>query len=175
MLCENCNKREGQPSVYILNGVTKVRYLCPECSSQLIKFKMGTGLGSGFLYNFGDIFDNFSDIFGDVLGKDNSVTTTPEQKCPHCGTSSENFLNTGFVGCAECYKFFQPLMDEVIRKCQKDNMHVGKGPNGIAKNYVRLQKLNTELKKAVKDERYEEAAQIKKEMEQLKGANYDKK
>ena len=54
-------------------------------------------------------------------------------------------------------------------------MHTGKGPNGIAKTYVNLQRLNTELKKAVRDERYEDAASIKKEIEQLKGAQSDKK
>jgi len=174
MLCENCGKKEGIPNVYILNGVTKVRYLCSECNSQIIKQKMGTGVGTGFLNNFGDIFGDFSDMFDQIFGIERTPLT-PSLKCTHCGTTSDEFLNTGFVGCAECYKVFEPFMGNIIKKCQKDNLHTGKGPNGIAKTYVNLQRLNTELKKAVRDERYEDAAVIKKEIEQLKGASSDKK
>ncbi|HEY8389775.1 MAG TPA: UvrB/UvrC motif-containing protein [Clostridia bacterium] len=175
MLCENCGKREGIPNVYILNGITKVRYLCPECNSQIIKQKLGTGFGTGFLDNFGDIFGDFSDMFDQIFGTEKTPSSVPILKCPSCGTTSEEFLNTGFVGCSQCYKVFESFMGNVIKKCQKDNVHTGKGPNGIAKTYVTLQRLNAELKKAVRDERYEDAAVIKKEIEQLKGAQIDKK
>jgi protein arginine kinase activator len=170
MLCENCKKREGAPKVYILNGVTKIRYLCQECSSQILKQKMGTGLGSGFLDDFGDIFNDLGDIFDQLFGVERNAPTIPSLKCSHCGTTSNEFLNTAFVGCAHCYQAFASIMDSVIRKCQKDNIHTGKGPNGIAKTYINLQRLNAELKKAVQEERYEDAAIIKKQIEQLKGA-----
>ncbi|HEY8419246.1 MAG TPA: UvrB/UvrC motif-containing protein [Clostridia bacterium] len=169
MLCENCKKREGYPNVYILNGVTKVRYLCPECNSQILKQKMGTGLGSGFLDDFGDIFNDLGDIFDQLFGVERNSPSVPSLKCPRCGTTSKEFLETAFVGCARCYEVFAPIMDSVIRKCQKDTIHTGKGPNGIAKTYINLQRLNAELKKAVQEERYEDAALIKKQIEQLKG------
>jgi protein arginine kinase activator len=169
MLCENCKKREGIPNVYILNGVTKVRYLCSECNSQIIKQKMGAGLGGGFLDDFGDIFNDLSDIFDQLFGAERNAHSVPSLKCSRCGTTSDEFLNTAFVGCAQCYKAFEPIMESVIKKCQKDNIHTGKGPNGVAKTYISLQRLNAELKKAVQDERYEDAALIKKQIEQLKG------
>ncbi|HEY8423591.1 MAG TPA: UvrB/UvrC motif-containing protein [Clostridia bacterium] len=169
MLCENCKKREGLPNVYILNGVTKVRYLCPECNSQILKQKMGTGFASGFLDDFGDIFNDLNDIFDQLFGVERNSPAVPSLKCPNCGTTSKEFLDTAFVGCARCYETFAPIMESVIRKCQKDKIHTGKGPNGIAKTYINLQRLNAELKKAVQEERYEDAALIKKQIEQLKG------
>ena len=96
MLCENCGKKEGIPNVYILNGITKIRYLCSECNSQIIKQKMGTGLGSGFLDNFGDVFGDFSDMFDQIFSME-KTPSAPLLKCPNCKTTSDEFLNTGFI------------------------------------------------------------------------------
>lgn len=34
--------------------------------------------------------------------------------CPHCGTSVEEILSTGFVGCEQCYKM--PEIEQAVDK-----------------------------------------------------------
>lgn len=36
------------------------------------------------------------------------------EKCPHCGTSVDEILSTGFVGCEQCYKL--PTIEQAVRK-----------------------------------------------------------
>lgn len=111
------------------------------------KAKNGHGLRQRILDDFGDIFNDLSDIFDQLFGAERNAHSVPSLKCSRCGTTSDEFLNTAFVGCAQCYKAFEPIMESVIKKCQKDNIHTGKGPNGVAKTYISLQRLNAELKK----------------------------
>ena len=50
--------------------------------------------------------------------------------CPDCKTTSEEFLKTGFVGCPKCYKVFEPLVVQTVKKLQQSDRHVGKSPYG---------------------------------------------
>ena len=58
--------------------------------------------------------------------------------CTKCHLSWEEFRKTGKVGCAECYRSFQPEILSVIQQIQGTSIHVGKAPEKsteeIAKN-----------------------------------------
>lgn len=53
-------------------------------------------------------------------------------KCPYCGTSYDEILQTGFVGCENCYKEIDSLKDHVAslycgRKYRGKNAKRGRG------------------------------------------------
>lgn len=174
MLCENCNLRQGRPTKYVLNGIATTKYLCPECSSKLIKSKLSGGLfQDNFVSGISNLFQELPDLIESIMGTPDAAgmrrTGYASLKCPKCGTTSEELFKTSYVGCPFCYEAFAPLMDEVIARSQQDSVHVGKGPFGMAGISARYQSLTAQLKKAVNEERYEEAARLKLELEELKG------
>ena len=98
MLCQNCGKNEATTHIkQVINGDTAERHLCSECAEHL-------GYGdafSGFSFDVAGLFGNF---FGDAvhsLGAPRKVV-----RCPKCGSSFNDIVREGRVGCAECYKVF---------------------------------------------------------------------
>lgn len=163
MLCDECGKREATfHSIKKINGVTTEKHLCSECQKKHGSSLMQEGLIK--MSGFGNLFGGLSDFFDEPrLGK------REEYICSACGTTGDEFLNTGFVGCSECYKEFAPIIMPVIRRMQGDVSHVGKVPlgveNSVSAEYERLKK---ELEKAIELEEYEQASIIRDRMRQLK-------
>ena len=46
--------------------------------------------------------------------------------CPKCFCTLQEFLETGFLGCENCYRVFKEQIDEYIKDCQPANIHTGK-------------------------------------------------
>ena len=159
MLCDECGKREATfHSIKNINGVTSERHLCAECQKK----------HGGSLMHMSDLSNLFSGFGG--FFDEPRLTKRDEYICPSCGTTGDEFLRTGFVGCSDCYKEFAPILMPVIRRMQGDVSHVGKVPagveNSVSTEYDRLKK---ELEKASEREEYEQASIIRDRMRQLKG------
>ena len=91
-------------------------------------------------------------------------------KCPTCGYTQADFKKSGRLGCSDCYVTFEDGLNQMLRSMHKGLKHSGKAP----KNYrntreleARSKKLEQELKKAVKEERYEDAAVIRDSLKEL--------
>lgn len=88
----------------------------------------------------------------------------PEVLCPQCGLTPEEFQKTGKMGCPECYNYYKEDMPALFKGCQEGaTKHIGKQP----KNYVPpvdIVALRIQMKNAIKQEKYEEAAQLKKQI-----------
>ena len=114
-----------------------------------------------------------SNLFGGLTGffDEPRLTKREEYICPSCGTTGDEFLRTGFVGCSDCYKEFAPIIMPVIRRMQGgDVSHVGKVPSGVENSVsTEYDRLKKELEKAVELEEYEQASIIRDRMRQLKG------
>lgn len=85
-------------------------------------------------------------------------------KCPGCGFSQADFKKTGRLGCAVCYDTFAEALDTLIKGMHKGTEHRGKVPSRLARSIEReqqLKELQRELRKAVSDENYETAAQLR--------------
>ncbi len=48
-----------------------------------------------------------------------------EDVCKYCGTSYEEVLDNGFVGCAKCYQEIKPLR-EAVSKMYEGKKHRGR-------------------------------------------------
>ena len=85
-------------------------------------------------------------------------------KCPNCGFSQADFKKTGRLGCAQCYDTFSEGLGSLIKQMHKGVEHVGKVPQRAVRSLARqseLKELHRNLRKAVAEENYESAAQIR--------------
>lgn len=86
--------------------------------------------------------------------------------CPVCGQSLQDVVKTGRIGCPNCYSFFKYHLAPLMAKVQDGAMtHQGKHPkpkHDPMKMYQNsLEALQKKMDKAVKEERYEDAALIR--------------
>ena len=95
-----------------------------------------------------------------------------ELKCPRCGFTQADFKKSGRLGCPECYKTFAEGLSGLLKTMHKSTRHTGKAPEALRvtrENSDRLKTLQTKLARAIKDENYEQAAQVRDEIKQLAG------
>ena len=158
MLCQSCEKRQATTHIKtILNGELKEFRLCPECASRL-------GYGS-FFGNFGfdmdKLFGSFMEGFGSERGS---------KRCSCCGSSFEEIAKSGKIGCAHCYEEFYEDLLPSIRRIHGRTSHTGKLARS-AGNAVRIKneitKCRTELEKAIKEQEFEKAAELRDRIREL--------
>ncbi len=158
MLCSNCNKNEANfHYTQVVNGKYTQAHLCSECAS-----KLGY-LNKGFNNGFG-----FSDILSEFFGLGSPNTATALKKiCSNCNTGIDEFLKSGIAGCEKCYDEFSEAVEKILSDIQPSATHSGsisgeKGEKISKKN--KLETLKEDLKRAVIEERYEDAAKIRDEI-----------
>lgn len=185
MKCDNCKKREANVQYSEnINGVKKELHLCEECSKKLgITDQMNFHIGLDFPSIFGGIFEDFADFaepsFTPLLNEIRDV------KCETCGISFDDIVNTGRLGCPDCYETFESRLDQILKRMQGSNRHVGRlgkvtenkinvdQQNKLDKHEkeikaeTEIEKLEKDLKLAIKEERYEDAAKIRDEIKKL--------
>ena len=95
-----------------------------------------------------------------------------ELKCPRCGFTQADFKKSGRLGCPECYSTFAEGLAGLLKTMHKGTRHIGKAPEALRatrENADRMKSLQARLAKAIKDENYEQAAQLRDEIKQLTG------
>jgi protein arginine kinase activator len=91
-------------------------------------------------------------------------------KCPNCGFSQADFKKTGRLGCAQCYDTFEEGLSSLIKQMHKGTEHQGKIPQRLVRSMARqnqLKELQRDLRKAVSEENYESAAQLRDQIRQF--------
>jgi len=164
MLCEKCNAQNATVHLkQTINGETKDTYLCPACAEN-----SGAALG----ISFGNLFQGFLESF---FGPQTSFAyekkaQTPEKsalKCGSCGLTYENFKKASKLGCAGCYGAFRNELNYIIKNIQGSNTHEGKFPKRAGQPLIQkreIEQLKAELKNAIENEEYENAAKIRDEI-----------
>ncbi len=154
MLCQNCGKAPAVTHYHsVVNGVVDDKYLCAEC------------IGLAKLSHFED--DGIFKMLTSFLSDTEPLKTVAE-RCECCGTSFAEIRKTGRVGCGNCYKTFSSQLNSTLQRLHKSTAHIGKRPEKADKTEQsndlktdKINKLQEELKKAIEDENYERAAQIR--------------
>ena len=184
MLCDNCGKREANVKYSEnINGNKKELHLCEECSEKLGIGKMDFNMPIDFSSFFGGLLEDFGTT--DFMPLFDEVKNL---KCNSCGYTFEDIVNTGRLGCGNCYDVFEDRLDPIIKKIQGSNRHIGRTgkiidskieekfsdskkednkEQSINKEVSEIEKLQNELKQAIKDERYEDAAKIRDEIKKI--------
>ena len=154
MLCDACKKREATfHTIQQVNGLRAEVHLCAHCHQLLAE--------EGISDLTGALFSDFASVFGEHR--------KVVRACKRCGTTQEEFLSTGYLGCEHCYEAFMGVAMPRIAQMQQGTTHVGKRPTKKAKTakdeYTRL---SIELKKAVEIEDYERAGKIQAQLRSLR-------
>lgn len=180
MKCQNCGNNEANIRyTQIINGVKKEINLCSECAAKMGVEKL-------------DIPINFNSFLGDFFNDYAETELIPsftagELRCDKCGMTYSDFINSGTFGCRNCYDVFENPIDSLLKNLHGTAKHIGRGVLGKGsaskikekeinneekkdeqKEENNKAKLERELDKAIKDERYEDAAKIRDELKGMK-------
>lgn len=91
-------------------------------------------------------------------------------KCPRCGFTQADFKKAGRLGCPECYKTFGEGLESLLKSMHKGTRHVGKVPESLRQTRDlsdRLSALQKKLNKAIDEEDFEQAAQLRDQIKQM--------
>ena len=180
MKCDVCENEATVFLTQIINGQMTTVNLCEVCSkAKGVTEETGFGLAEAF------------------LSPSQRVEDPMEAVCSACGFTASQFKKIGRMGCPECYQSFREGLDGLLRNMHKGTRHVGKRPHHTGRDAPQLLprqratavskeeepaplpvpapappvidvvKLRAALDLAVKEERYEDAAKLKAEIEQL--------
>lgn len=182
MLCSNCGKHEANVHyTHVINGEKTEYNLCDECAKKLGIDEMDFSMPISFSNFISDFFDEDS-LLPSFSG--NMIT-----KCPKCGLTYEEFAKNGKFGCADCYDTFANKIESVLKNLHGSAKHRGRAPKRLAepnkkltecsketeikhepvidKTMQEIDKLNEDIKLAIKEERYEDAAKIRDKIKKL--------
>ena len=176
MKCQNCGKNEVTfRYTQVINGVKKEMNLCDNCAKELGLKDMNFSMPISFSSFLSDFFNDYED---NLIP---SFMETRSLECKSCGTVFDDFVNSGEFGCSDCYDLFEDRISPILKNLQGANRHVGRGYREITpsagdnastkkkvkKEESKLDKLQKDLQKAIKEERYEDAAKIRDEIKKL--------
>ncbi|MCI8404245.1 MAG: hypothetical protein HFE49_05010 [Clostridia bacterium] len=116
------------------------------------------------------MYDLFSDFFDGFDLFMQPAVSREEKKCPVCGHTYSDFRRTGKIGCGECYNVFRAPITETLRRVQPSPLHKGKIPSKSGEELKLKRKYETlkqELSDAVKNEDYETAAKLHKQIREI--------
>ena len=154
--CDICNKPATVHLTQIINNQIHKIDLCEECAEQ-------KGITDPSGYSLADLLVKPETNFDPL--------ETGALVCPECGCTQREFKKTGRLGCPRCYETFSTLVAPALASMHRGEMHKGKFPARAAqrKTYLdRLGSLESDLKRAVDSERYEDAAKVRDEIIELK-------
>jgi len=155
MVCQRCKK--ARATVHVTNvvgaGEKQERHLCDNCAQEegyAPKPAGGTSL---------------PEMLSGFLGQKPDIRKIADLRCPQCGLTFVEFRNAGLLGCAACYEALQQALVPLIERSHEGaSHHIGKMPRRTggsrAAENDRL-RLERELRRAVDDENYEEAARLR--------------
>lgn len=158
MLCTKCGKNHATTHYKsVINGKVHEEYLCPNCAENL---------------NISSFY--FPNVFSSLLGENANIYKTT--RCSCCGSSFNDIKRSGKAGCSNCYETFKdeilPTLNQIHgttkHKISEDFVKNKKAPIEI-ENPIEAKK--AELKKAVLEERFEEAARLRDEIKKMEGEN----
>ena len=183
MLCERCGERESTiHEVQIKQGQARERHLCEQCASEL--GLGGAGGGGSVQELMGQLASGEAEVGGGESGGAGSRGAATARTCGACGISYSEFKQTGLLGCPSCYESFEDRLGPVIERAHEGGTHhVGKLPRraleasrrrggdgaeelvgGIEERAARARLIREQLGRAIEQEQYERAAQLRDEL-----------
>ncbi len=157
MVCDVCS--QNQATVFltqIVDGKMKKVNLCETCSKE-----KGVADPTGF---------ELADLLLGLGAAQEIEKGAAGQRCPACGFSQADFKKTGRLGCSVCYDTFSEGLASLIKAMHKGSTHVGKVPARLMKSLefgARIKRLQEKLDRAIHEEKYEDAAQLRDELREL--------
>lgn len=161
MNCQTCGERPASVHLtQIVNNQVTTQHLCDRCaeekgvetSSTVAKFPL-----SDFLASMGS------------GSKVDDPETQSAVKCGSCGSTIQDFRETGRLGCPGCYDAFRGHLKDLLRRLHGATRHVGSpyfGQTEEDSSVPSIFDLRQQLDRAVEREDFELAARLR---DQIRG------
>ena len=178
MLCQHCNQNEATTHIKKnINGKREEMHLCSDCAREL---------GVMEEFRVPSVTDFFGESFlGNFLGAGvaamNSLAGV--ERCSTCGSSFNDIVKGGHIGCSDCYDKFADRLEPSIRKIHGKTKHIGKFISYDESNEPekaeskkatdKLEQLNEQLQKAISEQRFEDAAVLRDKIKALTEDNHE--
>ncbi len=163
MLCENCKKNTATTHIRtVINGVVIEKNLCGYCAAMAGYSKF---VNNGFA-------SMLTSMFSDELAS----ATLKETRCECCNTRFSDIAESGKMGCSECYETFKNKLIPYLKRVHGTTEHIGKRLTDKKSELATVievdkkEKLREQMLKAVSEENFELAAQLRDEIKKLEGS-----
>jgi protein arginine kinase activator len=161
MVCDLCKQNVATVHLtQMIDGKTKKIDLCETCSK-------AKGVDDPTGFSLADLLLGLG-----AAQEMEQASGGGDLRCPHCGFTQSDFRKSGRLGCAQCYDTFADGLETLLKTMHKSTRHVGKVPAVLKKSQDlndRLRTLEKKLQKAVADEDFELAVNLRDEIKEMKG------
>ncbi len=156
MLCCVCKQKEATVHLtQIANEKMQKVDLCEDCARE-------KGVNDPAAFSLADMLLGLG-----VTQEMEEAAGGVEVKCPQCGFTQADFKKAGRLGCAHCYEAFSDGLETLLKTMHKGTRHKGKVPlalRGSQNLRDRISLLQKKLDRAVQEEDFEQAAQVRDEL-----------
>ncbi|MFB6355093.1 MAG: UvrB/UvrC motif-containing protein [bacterium] len=161
MLCDQCQQAEATvQQIKITDNQITHTHLCETCADDDSAQEPETG-------------ESVSSIVSSMF----DVPDKDKVSCERCGMTFDEFQTVGRVGCARCYDTFRSRIESLVHRIHGSDQHLGKESEtgGLARvsDDRKLQILEKQLERAVNEEQYEKAAELRDEIQELKEGTHE--
>lgn len=157
--CRRCSKPATLHITELRQGEATVIHLCETCAKDYLKQADDDSTPQSNIQ-----FDQLDESDEpDVSGVDDRV-------CPNCGITFREFRTQGRLGCPHDYVEFESDLIPLIENIHGEIQHCGKLPRRApdsSRRQHQLIRLRSELKLAIEDEDYEQAAKLRDEIQEV--------
>lgn len=177
MKCEICHKADAATVLHRKkpDGTEQELFVCKACATTAAEKPSHKepviGDGKKIAVSGDEQPPEFvENFFKAALGLVEGIAESEKGKksCPGCGCTWEQIREKKRVGCPRCYRAFAELIRNEFLAGAYGRTHVGDMPGNITGRDTRAF-LERELKAAVKSQRFEKAAEIRRKLDQLGG------
>jgi protein arginine kinase activator len=154
MKCHHCESQATVHLTQIINGQMHKMDLCESCAQE-------KGVTNPDNLSIGSLLDQ-----SDAKGIPGAASMT----CESCGTTHQEFKKGGRLGCEACYHVFRPVLEPLLDGMHAGVKHLGKIPSRTVHQKSadeEIISLRNELKRAVEEENYEKAAELRDQLKKL--------
>jgi len=173
MKCQNCGEHDANfKYTEIINGVKKELNLCEDCARKMGVADLNFNIPINFQSFFGDFLNEYDDSAFIPM-----IATANKLQCDNCNMTYDEFMNTGRFGCSHCYDVFADRIEPVLKRLHGNTKFIGRKASKNSepikeepmKEISELDNLKKQLKDAIKEENYEQAAILRDKIKALEG------
>ena len=168
--CRRCTKPATMHITEIREGQAQSLHLCETCAQEYLNSVEVGGSSDEFQA------EAVKPSAGAAAVTEPDDSVDDSKTCPFCGITFKQFRSQGRLGCAHDYEIFHDELIPLLESVHSDTQHVGKCPpkrSAENREHYELFRLRNDLKAAVENESYEEAAQLRDRIKQLEEKSGD--
>lgn len=158
--CSRCSKPATLHITELREGAVQELHLCESCAHEYLTNPQAQEQ---------NVTESVSDKLAAITSQED-LDEVDQLACPNCGITFREFRAQGRLGCPHDYIAFERELMPLLENIHGETQHCGKLPKrapDASQRQYRLIKLRNELRTAVEEEQYEDAARLRDEIQTL--------